>query len=69
MFKQKKFMAYLVTVLLLIVSMIMTACGGPDATKKDAAQTGKTIEKTSRTRSSTIECFRWCVLDYGCIAR
>ena len=49
MVKKKKCMAYLATVLLLIVSMIMTACGGPDATKKDAAQTGKTIEITDVT--------------------
>lgn len=80
MVKKKKCMAYLATVLLLIVSMIMTACGGPADTKKDAAQSGKQIEitdnwskgyleKTSRTRSSSIECFRWCVLDYGCVAR
>ena len=41
MVKKKKFMAYLATVLLLIVSMIMTACGGPDATKKDAALVNK----------------------------
>lgn len=49
MVKKKKFMAYLATVLLLIVSMIMTACGGPDATKKDAAQSGKQIEITDVT--------------------
>ena len=49
MVKKKKFMAYLAIVLLLILSMIMTACGGPDATKKDAAQTGKTIEITDVT--------------------
>ena len=81
MFKKKKFMAYLATVLLLVVSMIMTACGGPADTKKDAAQSGKQIEitdvtgqkvtlkKTCRTRSSSIECFWWGLLDYGCIAR
>jgi len=37
MVKKKKCMAYLATVLLLIVSMIMTACGGPGDAKKDAA--------------------------------
>ena len=42
MVKKKKCMAYLATVLLLVVSMIMTACGGPADTKKDAAQSGKT---------------------------
>ena len=80
MVKKKKFMVYLATVLLLVVSMIMTACGGPADTKKDAAQSGKQIEitdvtgqsyveKTGRTRSSSIECLWRCVLDYGCIAR
>ena len=49
MFKKKKFMAYLATVLLLVVSMIMTACGGPADTKKDAAQSGKQIEITDVT--------------------
>lgn len=34
MVKKKKFMAYLATVLLLIVSMIMTACGGPADMKR-----------------------------------
>ena len=49
MVKKKKFMAYLATVLLLIVSMIMTACGGPADTKKDDAQSGKQIEITDVT--------------------
>ena len=49
MVKKKKFMAYLATVLLLVVSMIMTACGGPADTKKDAAQSGKQIEITDVT--------------------
>lgn len=49
MFKKKKFMAYLATVFLLIVSMLLTACGGPGDAKKDAAQTGKTIEITDVT--------------------
>lgn len=49
MFKKKRFIAYLATVLLLVVSMIMTACGGPADTKKDAAQSGKQIEITDVT--------------------
>ena len=35
MVKKKKFMAYLATVFLLIVSMLLTACGGPGDAKKD----------------------------------
>lgn len=46
MFKQKKFMAYLATVFLLIVSMLIAACGGPSETKKDTAQNNKPIEIT-----------------------
>lgn len=49
MFKQKKFMAYLVTVFLLIVSMLIAACGGPSETKKDTAQSNKPIEITDVT--------------------
>ena len=49
MFKQKKFMAYLVTVFLLIVSMLIAACGGPSETKKDTAQNNKPIEITDVT--------------------
>ena len=50
MVKQKrKFMAYIATVFLLIVSVLMTACGGPSETKKDAAQNGKPIEITDVT--------------------
>lgn len=49
MFKQKKFMAYLATVFLLIVSMLIAACGGPSETKKDTAQNGKPIEITDVT--------------------
>jgi len=49
MFKQKKFMAYLVTVFLLIVSMLISACGGPSETKKDTAQNNKPIEITDVT--------------------
>lgn len=49
MFKQKKFMAYLVTVFLLIVSMLIAACGGPSETKKDTAQNSKPIEITDVT--------------------
>ena len=49
MFKQKKFMVYLVTVFLLIVSMLIAACGGPSETKKDTAQNNKPIEITDVT--------------------
>ena len=49
MFKQKKFMAYLVTVFLLIVSMLLAACGGPSEMKKDTAQNSKPIEITDVT--------------------
>jgi len=49
MFKQKKFMAYLATVFLLIVSMLIAACGGPSETKKDASQMNKPIEITDVT--------------------
>ncbi len=49
MFKQKKFMAYLVTVFLLIVSMLIAACGVPSEIKKDTAQSNKPIEITDVT--------------------
>ena len=49
MFKQKKFMTYLATVFLLIVSMLIAACGGPGETKKDTAQNNKPIEITDVT--------------------
>ena len=49
MFKQKKFMVYLATVFLLIVSMLIAACGGPSETKKDTAQNNKPIEITDVT--------------------
>lgn len=49
MFKQKKFMAYLATVFLLIVSMLIAACGGPSEIKKDTAQSNKPIEITDVT--------------------
>ena len=49
MFKQKKFMAYLATVFLLIVSMFIAACGGPSGIKKDTAQSNKPIEITDVT--------------------
>lgn len=49
MFKQKKFIAYLATVFLLIVSMLIAACGGPSETKKDTAQNSKPIEITDVT--------------------
>lgn len=49
MFKQKKLIAYLATVFLLIVSMLIAACGGPSETKKDTAQNSKPIEITDVT--------------------
>lgn len=49
MFKQKKFIAYLATVFLLIVSMLIAACGGPSEIKKDTAQNNKPIEITDVT--------------------
>ena len=49
MFKQKKFMAYLATVFLLIVSMLIAACAGSSETKKDTAQNNKPIEITDVT--------------------
>lgn len=50
MVKQKrKCMAYIATVFLLIVSMLIAACGGPSETKKDAAPNGKPIEITDVT--------------------
>ena len=61
MFKQKKFMAYLVTVFLLIVSMLIAACGGPSETKKNASQVNKPIEITDVT-GRTMEWCRWSIL-------
>ena len=49
MFKQKKFMAYLATVFLLIVSMLISACGCPSETKKDSSHMNKHIEITDVT--------------------
>ena len=50
MVKQKrKCMAYIATVFLLIVSMLISACGGPSETKKDTAQNNKPIEITDVT--------------------
>lgn len=49
MFKQKKFIAYLATVFLLIVSMLIVACGGPSEMKKDTVQNSKPIEITDVT--------------------
>ena len=50
MVKQKrKCMAYIATVFLLIVSMLIAACGGPSETKKDTAQNSKPIEITDVT--------------------
>lgn len=50
MVKQKrKFMAYTATVFLLIVSMLIAACGGPSETKKNASQVNKPIEITDVT--------------------
>ena len=74
MFKQKKFMAYLATVFLLIVSMLIAACGGPSETKKDTAQNSKpieitdvtgrtvTLEKASRESCLTVEWCWWSIL-------
>lgn len=50
MVKQKrKCMAYIATVFLLIVSMLIAACGGPSETKKNTAQNNKPIEITDVT--------------------
>lgn len=49
MIKKKSFMAYIATVFILIVSMLIAACGGPSETKKDAAQNNKSIEITDVT--------------------
>lgn len=46
MIKNKKCMAYIATVFLLIMSVLMTACGGPGSAKNDGAQNGKPIEIT-----------------------
>ena len=46
MTKKKNFLAYLSSVFLLIISLVLTACGGPSDDKKDAAQGGKNIEIT-----------------------
>lgn len=48
MIKKKSFMAYMATVFLLIVSMLIAACGGPSETKKDTAN-NKPIEITDVT--------------------
>lgn len=48
MVKNRRFMAYIATVFLLIVSVLMTACSGPSATKKDTVQ-NKPIEITDVT--------------------
>ena len=49
MIKKKSFMAYIATVFILIVSMLIAACGGPSETEKDAAPNGKPIEITDVT--------------------
>lgn len=46
MTKKKNFIVYLSSVFLLIVSLILTACGGPSDSKKEATQGGKNIEIT-----------------------
>ena len=46
MVQKKNYMAYVAAVFLLIVSMLVAACGGPSDTKKDGAQNGKPIEIT-----------------------
>ena len=48
MIKKKSFMAYIATVFILIVSMLIAACGGPGETKKDTAN-NKPIEITDVT--------------------
>ena len=48
MIKKKSFMAYIATVFILIVSMLIAACGGPGETKKDMAN-NKPIEITDVT--------------------
>ena len=49
MVKKKSFMAYLATVLLLIASVLFTACGVGDDVKKDTSLTNKPIEITDVT--------------------
>ena len=46
MTKKKNFIAYVSSVFLLIISLVLTACGGPSDGKKDAAQGGENIEIT-----------------------
>ena len=46
MMQKKNYMAYIATVFLLIMSVLMTACGGPGSAKNDGAQNGKPIEIT-----------------------
>lgn len=46
MMQKKNYKAYIAAVFLLIVSMLVAACGGPSDTKKDGAQNGKPIEIT-----------------------
>ena len=46
MVQKKNYLAYVAAVFLLIVSMLVAACGGPSDTKKDGAQNGKPIEIT-----------------------
>ena len=48
MIKKKSFMAYIATVFILIVSMLIAACGGPGEVKKDTAN-NKPIEITDVT--------------------
>lgn len=49
MVKRKRFMAYLATVLLLIASVLFTACGLGDDVKKDTSLTNQSIEITDVT--------------------
>ena len=49
MFHTKKYIVSVAVVLLLLVSMIFTACGGSRDVKKDAAQNEKPIEITDVT--------------------
>ena len=48
-FQTKKYMLSAATIFLLLVSMILTACGGAGSVKKDTAQNDKPIEITDVT--------------------
>lgn len=48
-FQTKRYMLSVATIFLLLVSMILTACGGAGNVKKDTAQNDKPIEITDVT--------------------